>query len=167
MDITQFMWKHGDIPRKLWCMILVIITKGNMDTQGSGLLESLFKMVYPIINTRLRLSICLQDALNGFRTGRGTGTEILELNMAQELDIIDQDPMFLVFLYLCKAFGNVYCGHLLSVVEESGVGPCMCILFSVFWYQKEFVTCQKRVSWTTLQGNSGNHPGRTHLAHPV
>ena len=39
VDITQFMWKHGGVPRELGWAILVLISKGNTDTRGIGLLE--------------------------------------------------------------------------------------------------------------------------------
>ena len=41
VEITQFMWKHGDIPREIGWKILVLIPKGKTDTRGIGLLESL------------------------------------------------------------------------------------------------------------------------------
>ena len=40
----------------------------------------------------------LYGVIHGFRTWRIWGTDILELNMAQELSIVYQDPMFLVLL---------------------------------------------------------------------
>ena len=54
MEITHFMWKHVDISRELGWTIVVIITKGDMDTRGIGLLKSLWKVVEAIIDTRLR-----------------------------------------------------------------------------------------------------------------
>ena len=38
IEITQFMWLNGDIPRELGWTILALIPKGNMDTRGIGLL---------------------------------------------------------------------------------------------------------------------------------
>ena len=67
-----------------------------------------------IINTRLRESIRLHDVLHGFHTWRGTGTAILELNLAQEIDSMDQYPLFLFFLDLHKAYNTVDRGRLLT-----------------------------------------------------
>ena len=53
-----------------------------------------------LIETRLHTSLQLHDVLHSFRDGRGTGTAIMELKLDQELASIDQDPLFLVFLYL-------------------------------------------------------------------
>ena len=94
------MWQHGDIMRELGWTILFLIHKGNMGTREIGLLELMWKVVEAIINTHLSLSVRLHDFLNGFRSGRGMGTEILEMNMAQELASVDQDSLFLVFLDL-------------------------------------------------------------------
>ena len=38
VDIIQFMWQNGDIPRELGWTILVLTQKGNTDTRGIGLL---------------------------------------------------------------------------------------------------------------------------------
>ena len=90
VDITQFMWKHGDIPREIGWKTLVLIPKGKTDTRGIGLLKYLWKVVEAIIDTHLRASICLHVVLNGSHTGRGMGTETLELKMAQEISSMDQ-----------------------------------------------------------------------------
>ena len=103
VKITQFMWKHGDIPRYLGWIILVLIPKGNTDTRGIGLLESMWKLVESIIETLLRESVRLHDVLHSFCSGRGTGTSILEPKLAQELTRVDQDPLFLVLLDPKKA----------------------------------------------------------------
>ena len=81
-------------------MMLVLIPKGNTDTQGIVLLQSLWKGVDDIIDTRLMTSVRLHNVLHGFCSGRGTGAAIVELKLAQELSIVDNDPLFLVFLDL-------------------------------------------------------------------
>ena len=64
-------------------------------------------MVEALIDTRLRASIQFHDVLHGLRDRRGTGTAIIELNLAQELTGIDHDPLFLVFVDLSKAYYTV------------------------------------------------------------
>ena len=57
----------------------------------------------------------------------------MELNLAQELIRIDQDPLFLVFLDLQKAYDTVdrYC--LLITLEWYGAGTRVCGLLETFW----------------------------------
>ena len=74
-------------------------------------------MVEAITDTCQSASVRLHDVLHGFFAGRGIGTAILELKLAQDLDIIDQDPPFLVFLDLQNAYDTVYWGRLLTNLE--------------------------------------------------
>ena len=45
--------------------------------------------------------------MNRFCAGKGAGTAILELKLAQELASVDQDPLLLVLLDLRKAYDNL------------------------------------------------------------
>ena len=90
MDITQCTWHHGDILKGPGWKILALIPKVNMDTWGIGLLGFLCNVVEAIINTRLRESLRFHDVLHGLHAGKGIGTAILELNLAQELASVDQ-----------------------------------------------------------------------------
>ena len=87
--------------------ILVLITKGNTYTQGIGLLETLWKVMEDIINTRLQSSIHFHNFLYGFCARRGTGTVTKELELAQEISSFDQDLLILVFLDLRKAYDRL------------------------------------------------------------
>ena len=98
--ITQLVWHYGENLREIVWTILVLTPKGNTDTRGIGLLESLWKVVEVIIDTFLRASVRLHNVLHGLSEGRGTGTTTLELKLAKELVSVDQDPPFLVFLDL-------------------------------------------------------------------
>ena len=71
-----------------------------------------------IINTCLRASIQFNDVLHGFRVGRGTGAANMELKLSQELAIVDQDPLFLVFLNLRKAYNTVDRSRLIMTLED-------------------------------------------------
>ena len=64
--LTQYMWHHREIPTELVWAIIVLILKGNTDNQGVGLLETLWKVVEDIIDTRLQACITIHDVLHGF-----------------------------------------------------------------------------------------------------
>ena len=72
-----------EISRELGWAILFLIPKGNTDTWGIGLLESLWRVVEAIVDTCLRPSFCLHDILQCFRAGKGTRSAIFELKLAQ------------------------------------------------------------------------------------
>ena len=92
VDILKNMWRMGEIPQELGCSVLVLIPKDATNTRSIGLLETLWKVVEALIDTRLCVSLQLHNVLHGFRDRIGTGTAIMELEIAQELVIIYQDP---------------------------------------------------------------------------
>ena len=58
-----------------------MITKGNTDTQGIGLLEMIWKVVEAIINTRLQTSIQFHNILHGLHAGRVMGMATMEIKI--------------------------------------------------------------------------------------
>ena len=111
------MWRTGDIPTELGWTVLVLITKGTTKTRGISLLDTLWNVVEALINNRLLSILHMHAVLHGFRSRRGTGAAIMELKIAQELANIYQDPLFLVFLDLRKAYDTVEQDHLLITLE--------------------------------------------------
>ena len=76
-----------------------------------------------IIDTRIKTAVTFHDFLQGFCAGRERGAVIMELNIAQELESVDQDLPFLVLFDLWKAYKNLDRGHLLQTLERYGVVP--------------------------------------------
>ena len=66
-------------------------------------------MITTIMNTRIKTSISLFDALNEFRfrQGRGTGTATLEDKLAQQLEIICHVLLFQLLLDVNKAYDSL------------------------------------------------------------
>ena len=120
-DLVQNMWCNSTLLTDLSLTILVLLPKINADTQGIGLLELLWKVVEAIIDTRNTAAVTLQDVLNGFRSCRGIGVAIMDLRMPQDLVSINQDPLLLVFLYICKLYNTLERGRLLQTLEGCGV----------------------------------------------
>ena len=100
VDIFQHIWRIVEIPQELGWTVLVIITKCIIDTWGIGLLETLWKVVEALIETRLRVSLQVHDYLHGFQARRGMMTDIMDLKLAQEFSSVYHDPLFLIFLDL-------------------------------------------------------------------
>ena len=80
--------------------ILVLIPKGRANTWVIWMLEVLWKVVEAIIDTRIKMVVKFHDISNQFHSNRGTGTAIMDLNMAQEVESIHQGKMLLVILDL-------------------------------------------------------------------
>ena len=95
-----------------------------------------------LIDTRLRTSLQVHGVLHGFRSGRGMGTAIMELNLAHEISRIDQYPIFLVLLDLMKAYGTVDRERLLITLKGYGAGLCLCGLLETFWDCQQVVPSQ-------------------------
>ena len=83
----------------------------------------------------------------------------MELNLVQDLVIVDQDPLFLVFLDLRKAYDKLDHGRLLKTQERYRVGPKIRIVLLELWAWQEVVTqkngchdTQFRATRRTTQG---------------
>ena len=96
------MWETGSILAELGWTIMVLISKVNADTWGIGLIEVVWKVVGEVIDNHIKSVVQFYNVLHGFYAGRGTGTAIMELKLAQQLASVDQDPLFLVFIELQK-----------------------------------------------------------------
>ena len=70
-----------------------------------------------MIDTRIKKLVTLHKLLHGFCAGRGTGTAIMELKLAQDLAIMDQNPLFLLLPDLRKVYENLYRGWILKTLE--------------------------------------------------
>ena len=68
------------------------------------MVEVLWKFCAVVVNCRLKMSVALHEALNGFRTGRGKGMATLEAKLYQQLAGLTQNPLFQVFLDIRKAY---------------------------------------------------------------
>ena len=53
---------------------------------------------------RLMVSITFHDFLQGFRVGHGTGTATLEAKLLQQLATLREEVLYVIFLYLHKAY---------------------------------------------------------------
>ena len=64
----------------------------------------------------------------------------MEIDMAQDLTSINQDPLFLVFLDLSNSYDTLYDGRLLHILEVYVTGPKFRGILEYFWKNQEVFT---------------------------
>ena len=82
-------------------------------------------MMQAIIDTRIKKAVTFHIILHGFRAGRVTGTDVIKLKLARELESLDNETLFLVFLDLMKAYDNLNSVRILKTLEGYREGPKM------------------------------------------
>jgi hypothetical protein len=132
VQLVQAAWTHGEIPRQLLWIIVVLIPKGGGDYRGIGLLEPIWKVIERIIDHRLD-AFNLHDSLHGCRNKRGTGTAIIEAKLAQQLSHLELKPFYGVFLDLRKAFDAMDRERCILILEGYGAGPRLVCLVQTYW----------------------------------
>ena len=115
----------------LW-MVIVLLPNGGGDYRGIGLLDPIWKVAEVVMDNRLKV-LDYHDCLHGFLAGQGTGTETTEVNMAQQLAYIEQVPLNVVFIDLCKAYNGMDWGRCLKILKTYDVGPKILKVIGFFW----------------------------------
>ena len=104
VDLIQTAFREGMLAEEATWQAVVLITKGNKDYWGIGLVELMWKLVADILNLRLMASITFHEFLHYFRAGRGTGTATLEAKLLQQLLALREEVLYVIFLDLHKAY---------------------------------------------------------------
>ena len=102
---------------------MVLIPNGGVGCRGIGLVEIIWNVCMLIVNSWLRISIVLHDALHGFQKGRGTGTAIVEAKMEQNIAGIVHEPLFQVFIDFWKAYNSLDRERCMEILRDYGLGP--------------------------------------------
>ena len=142
VQLVQHCWQHGTIPEEATWNLLALLPKGNGDFRGIGLLETFWKIIEAVIDSRVGQSVQFHDILHGFLPRRGTGTAILEAKLQVELADIHQVPLFSIFLDLKKAYDTVDRDRLAALLTAYGVGPNSLRLLQTFWDEQKVVARQ-------------------------
>jgi hypothetical protein len=84
-------------------------------------------------------TIDFHPCLHGGTPKQGMGTARIEAKLAQQLAWVEQEPLFQVFVDLCKAYNHLNCTKCLEIMTGYGVGPKLLRLQEKFWDQAEMV----------------------------
>ena len=134
VKLIQHIWDTGELPKELLWIVLVLIPKPNTTVRrGIGLLETVWKVLEGIIDTRVKEKVEFHDCLHGFKQHRGTGTATIELKLWQELAALEQVPLHGVFIDLTKAYDTTDRPRALESFKEYGMGPKMLRLLQAHW----------------------------------
>ena len=122
-----------------------------------------------LIDGRLQ-GIEFHDCLHSFQSGRGTGTAITEVKLAQQLAYLEQVPLWygiFIDLWKWKAYDAMDRGRCIEIMEAYGVGPNIIHLLNSFWDEAELVCRAHGVfvkpdsGWASLTADLQYH-GRCH-----
>jgi len=124
---------EGEIPKAFSESILVLIPKAEQGQfRGIALLEIPYKVISSIIDTRLT-KIELYDALHGSVKGCDTGTAIMEAKLLSQLRYRIDEPLYMVFIDLKKAFYSLDRERAMPILELYGVGVNLCRIIRSMW----------------------------------
>ena len=93
VDIVQHIWQMGEIPQEFGWAVLVLVLKRTTYTRGIGLLETLWKLVEALIDTRLRASLQLYDVIHGLGLNRDGGGNKGSEARARAIQHITRPPL--------------------------------------------------------------------------
>ena len=131
--MVQTAFREGELTEEITWQAVVLIPKGKGSYRGIGLVEVMWKIVAVILNYRLTSSITFHDVLHGFRAGRGTGTATLKAKLLQQLAVMREEVLYVIFLDLTKAYAALDRSRCLGILEGYGVGPGARRLLRNYW----------------------------------
>ena len=123
MDLFQTAFREVELAEEATWQAVVLIPKGEKDYWGIGLVELMWKVVALILNRCFTASITYHDFLHGFRAGRRTGTSTLEAKLLQQLAALREEVLYVIFLYLHKAYDALDRSRYLEILEWYGIRP--------------------------------------------
>ena len=134
MELVRLAFQEGVVPRSFGVGTLVMIPKAEPGQfRPINLLCVVYKLVASVINGRLMAAIKFDDALHGNMKGRGTGTAIMELKLHQQLRMKKDEPLYMVFLDLKKAYYSLNRERALEILRRYGVGRNILRILSTVW----------------------------------
>ena len=115
----------------------------------------MWKVVATILNLRLIESITFHDFLHGFLAVHDTGTATLEAKLLQKLAALMEEVMYVIFLYLHKAYDALDRSMCLDFLEGYGMVPQARCLLQTYWRWLTMVARAGGYYRTAFQGARG------------
>ena len=160
LELVNLAFETGEMPQAFCNGVLVLIPKSNPgEYRGIALLEPLYKLVSAIINNRLKASIVFRDAVHGFRTGRGTGTALIEAKLRMQLTERGNKPLYMVFLDLKKAYDTLDRPSTIRILRGYGVGDALIRIIENIWNGDTMVPKQAGYFGTPFRAKRGVRQG--------
>ncbi len=138
VKLMKAIWERGCVPKQMRWKIIVLLSKGNNNYCGIGLLDPFWKVVEKNMVAQFA-SIKLHDTLHGGLSKRGTRTATIEAKLHQSLAWRDQCPLYQIYLDLKKAYNALDRERMLDILAAYGVGPKMLALQKHFWDTAQLV----------------------------
>jgi hypothetical protein len=138
VEMIQTIWDRGEILMQMSWMVILLLPKGGGNFRGIGLLSPCWKVVEKIMVPRMG-AINFHPCLHGGMPKREMGTAMTEAKLAQQLAWVEQEPLFQVFVDLCKAYDHLNRTKCLEIMIGYGVGPKLLPPQEKFWDQAEMV----------------------------
>ena len=167
VELVQTAFRDGELAEEATWQAVVLIPKGKKDYRGIGLVEVMWKVVAVILYRRLTSSITFHDVLHGFRTGRGTGTAILEAKLLQQLAAMREEVLYVIFLDLTKAYDALDRSRCLDILEGYGIGPGARKLLSNYWRRLTMAARAGGYYGTAFRGRTRRDAGRPAVPHII
>ena len=134
LELIRIAFADGDVPSALCNGALVLIPKATPGQfRGIALLEVVYKLISSICNRRIQSAIEFDDAIHGFRPKRGTGTAIIETKLLMQLNIRMDNPIYLIFIDLKKAYDTLDREAAIRILSGYGVGPNIIRILRAIW----------------------------------
>ena len=123
------------IAEKVTWQAVILIPKGVMEYCVIGLVEVVCKVVVVILNLQLTASITYHDFLHILRAGCGSGRTTLKAKLLQKLAAMKEEVLYVIFLYLHKAYDALDRYRCLVILEGYGMGPKSRRILRSYWYR--------------------------------
>ena len=118
-------------------------------------MEVTWKVVAVILHHRLMTAITFHDALHGFREGCGTGTATLEAKLLHQLAAMREEVIYMIFLYLTKAYDALDKSRSLEILKGYRVGERVIRMLREYWNKSTMVARSGGYYRTGFKGERG------------